>query len=166
MKINNMIAFCVSVLMVLSGCNKYDDSALWDDIDKSYNQLTEIKAQLEALTAQVDMLSAVVTGGAITGITANEDGGYTVRYKGADNEEKIVVIASKDDVDTAPILGTKEEGGVLYWTITIDGKTDYLKDIDGAKILVAGRTPAFTIDKEGYWCVNGNPLIDADGNKV
>ena len=71
MKINNMIAFCVSVLMVLSGCNKYDDSALWDDIDKSYNQLTEIKAQLESLTARVDMLSAVVTGGAITGITAN-----------------------------------------------------------------------------------------------
>ena len=166
MKINNMIAFCVSVLMVLSGCNKYDDSALWDDIDKSYNQLTEIKAQLEALTAQVDMLSAVVTGGAITGITANEDGGYTVRYKGADNEEKIVVIASKDDVDTAPILGTKEEGGVLYWTITIDGKTDYLKDIDGAKIPVAGRTPAFTIDNEGYWCVNGNPVLDASGNKV
>ena len=166
MKINNMIAFCVSVLMVLSGCNKYVDSALWDDIDKSYNQLTEIKAQLEALTAQVDMLSAVVTGGAITGITANEDGGYTVRYKGADNEEKIVVIASKDDVDTAPILGTKEEGGVLYWTITIDGKTDYLKDIDGAKIPVAGRTPAFTIDNEGYWCVNGNPVLDASGNKV
>ena len=166
MKINNVIAFCVSALMVLSGCNKYDDSALWDDIDKSYNQLTEIKAQLEALTAQVDMLSAVVTGGAITGITANEDGGYTVRYKGADNEEKTVVIASKDDVDTAPLLGTKEEGGVLYWTITIDGKTDYLKDIDGAKIPVAGRTPSFTIDNEGYWCVNGNPVLDASGNKV
>ena len=166
MKINNMIAFCVSVLMILSGCNKYDDSALWDDIDKSYNQLTEIKAQLEALTAQVDMLSAVVTGGALTGITANEDGGYTVRYKGADNEEKTVVIASKDDVNTAPVLGTKKDGDVLYWTITVGGKTDYLKDVDGAKIPVAGRTPAFTIDKDGYWCVNGNPLLDADGNKV
>jgi hypothetical protein len=161
-----MIAFCVSVLMVLSGCNKYDDSALWDDIDKSYNQLTEIKAQLEALTAQVNMLSAVVTGGAITGITANEDGGYTVRYKGADNEEKTVVIASKDDVNTAPVLGTKKDGDVLYWTITVDGKTDYLKDVDGAKIPVAGRTPAFTIDKDGFWCVNGNPLLDAGGNKV
>ena len=55
MKINNMIAFCVSVLMVLSGCNKYDDSALWDDIDKSYNQLTEIKAQLEEVGAKVEL---------------------------------------------------------------------------------------------------------------
>ena len=166
MKINNVIAFCVSALMVLSGCNKYDDSILWDGIDKSYNQLTEIKAQLEELTSQVEMLSAVVTGGAITGISANEDGGYTVRYKGADNEEKTVVIASKDDVNTAPLLGTKEDKGVLYWTITVNGKTDYLKDIDGAMIPVAGRTPSFTIDKDGFWCINGNPLLDAAGNKV
>ena len=166
MKINNMIAFCVSVLMLLSGCNKYDDSSLWNDIDKSYNQLTAIKAQLETLTLQVDMLSAVVKGGAITGITANADGGYTVRYKGADNEEKTVVIASKDDVITAPVLGTRKDGDVLYWTITVDGKTDYLKDVDGSKIPVAGRVPAFTIDKDGCWCVNGNPLLDAGGNKI
>ena len=166
MKINNMIAFCVSVLMVLSGCNKYDDSALWDDIDKSYNQLTEIKAQLETLTAQVDMLSAVVEGGAITGITAAQDGGYTVRYKGKDNEEKTVVIASKDDIDTAPVLGTKKDGEILYWTISVGGKSDYLKDVDGAKIPVAGRTPAFTVDNEGCWCVNGNPLLDASGKKI
>ena len=165
MKINNVIAFCVSALMVLSGCNKYDDSTLWDGIDKSYNQLTEIKAQLEDLTSQVEMLSAVVTGGAITGISANEDGGYIVRYKGADNEEKTVVIASKDDVNTAPLLGTKEDKGVLYWTITVNGKTDYLKDVDGAKIPVAGRTPAFTI-KDGFWYVNGNPLLDAAGSKI
>lgn len=165
MKINNVIAFCVSALMVLSGCNKYDDSILWDGIDKSYNQLTEIKAQLEDLTSQVEMLSAVVTGGAITGISANEDGGYTVRYKGADNEEKTVVIASKDDVNTAPLLGTKEDKGVLYWTITVNGKTDYLKDVDGAKIPVAGRTPAFTI-KDGFWYVNGNPLLDAAGSMI
>jgi len=165
MKINNVIAFCVSALMVLSGCNKYDDSTLWDGIDKSYNQLTEIKAQLEDLTSQVEMLSAVVTGGAITGISANEDGGYIVRYKGADNEEKTVVIASKDDVNTAPLLGTKEDKGVLYWTITVNGKTDYLKDVDGAKIPVAGRIPAFTI-KDGFWYVNGNPLLDAAGSKI
>ena len=166
MKINNMIAFCVSVLMVLSGCNKYDDSALWDGIDKSYNQLTEIKAQLEMLTSQIDMLSAVVEGGAITGITAAQDGGYTVRYKGADNVEKTVVIASKDDIDTAPILGTKKDGEILYWTVSAGGKTDYLTDVDGAKIPVAGRTPAFTVDNEGCWCVNGNPLLDVSGKKI
>lgn len=166
MKIRNMIAFCVSALMVLSGCNSYDDSLLWNDIDQSYNQLTEIKSQLEALAGQVDMLSAVVNGGAVTNISKNADGGYTVRYKDASNEEKTVVIAGKEDVNTAPVLGTKKDGAVLYWTITINGKTDYLKDVDGAKIPVAGRTPSFTVDAEGNWCVNGNPILDASGNKV
>lgn len=166
MKIKNTIAFCVSTLMLFSGCSRYDDSLLWNDIDKSYNQLTEIKAQLEALTGQIDMLSAVVNGGAITNISKNEDGGYTLRYKGSDNEEKTVVIAGKEDVNTFPILGTKMDGDILYWTITINGKTDYLKDVDGAKIPVAGRTPSFTVDAEGYWCLNGNPLKDSVGNKI
>ena len=166
MKLKNMIVFCVSVLMLLSGCDKYDDSALWNDIDKSYNQLTEIRARLDSLTAQIDFLSAVVEDGAITGITKNSDGGYTVNYKGADNEEKTVSIASKDDITTDPIIGTKEDGGVLYWTVTVDGKTDYLKDVDNAKIPVAGRTPTFTISGDGFWCINGNPLKDASGNQI
>ena len=166
MKIYNMICFCVSVLMILSGCGKFDDSALWNDVDKAYNQLDEIKASLTGMTSQIEMLSAIVENGAITHISENQDGGYAVRYKGADNEEKTVVIAGKENVTTAPLLGTKEEDGVLYWTMTVDGKTTDLTDIDGEKIPVAGRTPLFTIDNEGYWCLNGNPLKDASGNKI
>lgn len=166
MKFNKMIAFCALALISLSGCAKYDDSSLWNDIDQSYNQLTEIKSQLEMLSSQIDMLAAVVEGGAVTGISKNDDGGYTVRYKGADNEEKTVVLASKDDVNTAPVIGVKKDADVLYWTITTGSKTDWLKDVDGAKIPVAGRTPAFTIDAEGCWCINGNPVLDAAGNKV
>ena len=163
---NNMIALCVSVLAVLSGCDRFDDSSLWNDVDQAYNSLTEIKSQLETMAEQVGILSTVVNDGAITGISVNEDGGYTVKYKDKDNEESSVVIAGKEDVTTGPLLGTREEDGVLYWTMTVDGKTDFLTDIDGAKIPVAGRTPLFTIDSDGCWCVNGNPLLGADGNKV
>lgn len=163
---NNMIALCVSVLAVLSGCDRFDDSSLWNDVDQAYNSLTEIKSQLETMAEQVGMLSAVVNDGAITGISVNEDGGYTVKYKDKDNEESSVVIAGKENVTTSPLLGTREDNGVLCWTITVDGKTDFLTDIDGAKIPVAGRTPLFTIDSDGCWCVNGNPLLGADGNKV
>lgn len=161
-----MILSFAAVLAIMTGCAKFDDSSLWNDVDHAYNQLTEIKAQLEELASQTDMLSAVVEGGAITYISENADGGYTVRYKDSGNEEKTVVIAGKENVTTSPLLGTREEDGVLYWTMTVDGKTDFLTDIDGAKIPVAGRTPLFTIDSDGCWCVNGNPLLGADGNKV
>lgn len=166
MKFFNMICFAVSLLMLSAACGKFDDSALWNDVDHAYNQLDTIKLKLEEMTAQADMLSAVVNGGAITWISPAEDGGYTVRYKGQDNVENTIVIAGKENVSDAPLLGTKEENGILYWTMTTDGQTDFLKDTDGAKIPVAGRSPLFTTDSDGYWCVNGNPLLDASGNKI
>lgn len=108
----------------------------------------------------------MVNGGVVTSITQDADGNNVVRFKGADNVEHSVTVATKDDVTTAPILGTKEEGGVLYWTTTAAGKTDFLKDTDGSKIPVAGRTPEVAVDKDGYWTVNGRRLTDAAGSPL
>ena len=114
----------------------------------------------------IRLLSSIVNGGAITSITQDAEGNDVIRFKGADNIEHSVTVATKDDVSSAPILGTKEENGVLYWTTTVDGNTDFLKDTDGSKIPVAGRTPEMAVDKEGYWTLNGRRLTDASGNPV
>ena len=46
----------------------------------------------------------------------------------------------KDGKDgaNAPIINVKQEGGVYYWTITVDGKTEWLTDEDGNKLRVSG----------------------------
>lgn len=163
---NKILSIIASAAVIVSACDGYDDSSLWNDIDNAYNDLTGIAASIASLGGQVDMLSTVVNGGAVTGIAENPGGGYTVRYKGADNEEKVVVIASKDDVLTLPVIGVKEDGGVQYWTVTSKGRTDWLTDTDGSRIPVAGRTPSFAVDAEGYWTVNGNRIKDASGQPV
>lgn len=156
-----------SVLLFAGGCSdNFDDSALWKGVDEIYNQLTELEKQADELNGQVRLLASVVNGGVITSITQDAEGNDVVRFKGADNVEHSVTVATKDDVTTAPILGTKEDGGVLYWTTTAGGKTDFLKDTDGAKIPVAGRTPEVAVDKEGYWTVNGRRLTDAAGSPL
>ena len=156
-----------SVLLFAGGCSdNFDDSALWKGVDEIYNQLTELGKQADELNSQVRLLASVINGGVVTSITQDAEGNNVVRYKGADNVEHSVTVATKDDVTTAPILGTKEEGGVLYWTTTAGGKTDFLKDTDGAKIPVAGRTPEVAVDKEGYWTVNGRRLTDAAGSPL
>ena len=156
-----------SVLLFAGGCSdNFDDSALWKGADEIYNQLTELEKQTDEINRQIQLLSAVVNGGVVTSITQDAEGNNVVRFKGPDNVEHSVTVATKDDVTTAPILGTKEEGGVLYWTTTAGGKTDFLKDTDGAKIPVAGRTPEVAVDKEGYWTVNGKRLTDAAGNPL
>ena len=163
MKYNKILAICASAVLAMTvGCDKYDDSALWNDIDKAYNELTAIQPLVEAVSQQVELVSAVISNGAITNITANEDGGYVVNYKGADNVEHSVSIASKNEVTTAPIIGTKTEEGVLYWTIN----GEFLKDLDGANVAVSGRVPSFDVNKDGYWTVNGALMTDANGNGI
>lgn len=157
----------VAFALMLCACgDEYDDSSLWKGINDAYNDMTDIASALDAIEAEVTLIASVVDEGAITSITENEDGGYTVSYKGEDNVEYTIVIASKDDVVSAPIIGVVEVDGVLYWTTTSNGETTILTDVDGAYIPVAGRTPSITVDSEGYWMVNGNYIYDSDGNKI
>ncbi len=160
-----IITIFMLALTVMVSCQPYDDSPLWKDVDESYNKLTEIGKQIEALNAQVSVLSAIVNDGAITGITTDKDGNYVLSYKDANNVESTVTIAAKEDVSTSAIIGVKEDGGILYWTVTENGKTDYLK-IDGVKVPVQGVAPVFAVDKEGYWTLNGKRITDAAGNPV
>ena len=163
MKYNKILAICASaVLAMTASCEKYDDSKLWNEIDKAYNELTAIKPMVEAVSQQVEMVSAVISNGAITNISAAENGGYVVSYKDANNMEHNVTIASKDEVTTAPIIGTKTENGVLYWTVN----GEFLKDLDGAKVAVAGRVPTFDVNGDGYWTVNGALMKDSTGNPI
>lgn len=150
----------------MGGCDAYDDSSLWKQIDQSQKQLAELSSSLDAVSAEITMLRALATGGSITAITANPAGGYMVSYTDASGESKTVNIAAASDVVDADIIGMKEDGGVLCWTITVDGKTSFLTDADGAKIPVSGRTPSITVDKDGYWMVNGQYVLDCQGAKV
>lgn len=148
------------------GCSEYDDSALWKKVDEAQKQLAELSASLTQLEGQVALLTAAKTGGVITDINENPSGGITITYTTADGRTATASVATKDDLSDADIIGTREENGVLYWTITVKGKTTILTDKDGAKIPVSGREPSFTTDKEGYWMVNGDYILDSNGAKI
>ena len=166
MNMKKILYIALAAVIALVSCNKFDDSNLWDKVDKTYNQLTEIGKQIDALNAQLDVLSAIVQKGAVTDITKDAEGNVTLKYKDSEGVEHSLSIATKDDVVTGPFLGVKEEGKVLYWTMTNNGKTDFLKDVDGAKIPVAGKAPQFAVDKDGFWTLNGVKVLDSYGNPV
>ena len=163
MKYNRMLALCAGVVLTLAAsCDKYDDSKIWDEVDKAYNELTAIKPKVEALSQQAELVASVISNGAITNIVEAQDGGYTISYKDADNVVKTVTIAAKDDTFKGDIFGTTTVEGVLYWTLN----GQLFKDLDGANVPVAGRLPSFGIDKDGYWTINGARLKDASGNPI
>jgi hypothetical protein len=162
----NMITGLAIAILLLGGCNSFDDSQLWKGVDETYNELTQIKTLLSTMKPQVSLLSSIVNGGVVTSITQDADGHYVVKYKGADNVEYSVTVATKEDVNTSAIIGMTAVNGVYYWTTTVNGKTSYILDTDKSKIPVSGRTPEFAIDSEGYWTVNGSRIKDASGNPV
>lgn len=164
-KIRISALLCIS-LMLAASCESYDDSKLWKQVDESEQQISELKASLAQLEGQITLLAAAQQGGIVTSITENPDGGVKIVYTNADGTSATAEIAKSDDVKSIDIIGTKEEDGVLYWTVTSGGKTTILTDKDGAKIPVAGRTPSFTTDKDGYWMVNGDYVLDVNGEKV
>lgn len=166
MKRHNILLQALAAALLVSSCSQYDDSSLWKQVDEAQKQIAALKESLTQIEGQIALLSAATSGGVITSVTENADGGITITYMSGDGKESTAVLAGKDDIQDMDIIGTKEENGVLYWTITSGGKTVFLTDADGTKIPVAGRTPSITTDKDGWWMVNGAYLLDSDGNKV
>lgn len=150
MKRTLITSLLASALLFGGGCSDdFDDSALWKGVDEIYNQLTELEKQADQLNDQIRLLSSIVNGGAITSISAGRRGQR--RHPGSMGHRQYRTTASPSPrrtiVSSAPILGTKEENGVLYWTTTVDGNTDFLKDTDGSKIPVAGVLPKWPSTK-------------------
>lgn len=89
------------------GCSGYDDSALWKKVDEAQKQLEELSASLTQLEGQIALLTAAKTGGVITDIKENPDGGVTVTYTTADGNTATASVASKADLSEIDIIGTK-----------------------------------------------------------
>ena len=164
----NIALSVLCALLLLSGtsCKKYDDSALWKEADALYHSVDAMKPIVEAANAQVKMVSAIARGGVVTSVSQDTDGNYVVSYKGGDQVEHSLTLALPSQVSSLPVIGTRAEGDALYWTITRDGKTEDLKDVDGSRLPVTGRAPEIGVDAKGYWTLNNVLLKDADGNPV
>ena len=155
------------LLGLATGCSDdYDDSSLWKDIDQIYKDIDALRERITSLNGQLELVDQVLNGSPITSIAQDAEGNYIIRYKGSDNVEHTVTVATQSQMPSAPILGIQKEGNIWYWTQTADGKTTFLKDKDGSKVPVDGRTPQLSVDDAGYWMVNGVRITDANGNPI
>ena len=162
-----IILFIAAPVFLWSGCSHdYDDSALWKDVDQMWGDLDSLQRRMEDINAQADMLSQIVNGAVITSIFQNENGDYVVTYKDDSNVEQTVTIAVDADIVQVPVIGVKLDGGVYYWTSTVNGTESWILDGNGEKIPLGGKTPVIGIDTEGYWTLNGARIKDSNGNNV
>lgn len=161
--------FC-SVLLgfLLGSCKDYDDSAIQDKLNDFKERIAVLQEKADKLNKDISKLGYLTGGNVITSVTQNSDGQYVLTYKDSNNEEKAVIVATREDVIEIPVLGVRlnNEDQLYYWTTTIGNETNWLTDNAGKKIPVCGYTPEMGVNADGYWTVNGEILKDSKENPI
>ena len=152
---------------LLGSCG-YDDTLVREEIGKVEAELSGYEQKMTDLENQLSSLTALINSSFVSYLGTDEAGNYVISYMDKGGDVKTVVVAVDSDVVTTPLIGAGEYEGVLYWRQTADnGKTwDWILDGNGDRMPVGGVEPEVSIDAEGFWTVNGEPVLGADGKKV
>lgn len=163
------------LLVTFTSCD-YDDSGLWNSLNGIEERVAALEAtvgklngDLAAMRTLVDKLDKNVY---VSKIVRNADGSHTIFF--TDNQQ-IVITDGKDGSD-APVIGIKaDEEGRYCWTLTVDGRTEWLRSADGELLPVSGEsgiTPQIKVDEQGFWIVSYDGwtsrqhILDEAGNPV
>lgn len=162
------ISAIAAACLAVQSCG-YDDGEVSDEIGKVETELSGAEAAVDALESQIGALNTLINSSFISYIGTDEAGNYVISYMNGGGDVKTLVLALGSDIVTVPVVGAAEaEDGKMYWRQTADnGKTyTWVLDKDGNRMPVGGSVPEVSIDKDGYWTVNGVRVTGPDGAPV
>lgn len=194
------LLYFLAAVCLWTGCSdEYDDSAIKGDIDDLKDKVAALEQQIASLKQEatkinndIAAMKAIADGIAITKVTENADGGYTVTF----SDGKSYTIANGQKGDQGPQGPQGPEGAACtpmmridaegYWQVSYDGGTTW-EYPGGEKISALGQTgatgdqgaqgqtgatPQISVDSEGYWTVSYDGgktferMKDAAGNEI
>ena len=154
-------------LLLLAGCAKeYDDTALKEKVDALDKKVTALQTEVDKLKGDVSGLTTTINewknGGLITKIEDAKEGdvvvGKTITFLGG---KTVTLFYGKDGAQgqpgASPVIGVKEDAGVLYWTVN----GEYI--ISGGKKVPVNVVPSFEL-KEGHLWVTINGVAQDLGS--
>jgi outer membrane murein-binding lipoprotein Lpp len=172
---------CTALLLAgLSRCAKFDDSDLWNSVSNLEEKVAALENRIHQMNQEMNVLQTLVNalheGKVITGV-ATDAAGSTFTFSDGTTLPVLHGTNGNDGAPgaAAPVIGVGADGGVYYWTITIDGETTWLTGAQGERLPVTGAagvdgvdgtTPVIGVDDEGYWTVDGRRITGADGNPI
>ena len=167
MIMQKLLPLLMCVLLLLGCSDKYDDSALRNDLNDLENRVAKLEDLCKQMNTNISSLQTIVTALQnnvyVTGTTPlMKDGkeiGYTITFS---KGNPITIYHGKDGQDgedgTTPTIGVKKDtDGVYYWTlngefIVVDGGKIQAEGKDGING-TNGTTPQFKIEND-YWFVS------------
>lgn len=158
----------VAITMIIAGCSEsFDDSKIWDKLNDHESRIAKLEELCKQMNTNISSLQTIVkalqNNDYVTGVTPiTKDGeiiGYTITFT---KSQPITIYHGKDGKDGQN--GADGKDGV-------DGKdgqngTDGKDGVDGKD----GSTPIIGVKQDTdniyYWTLNGEWLLDANGNKI
>lgn len=161
------------LLLSATACSDdFDDSELQKKIADLTERILELEKQAKATNTDLETLQSLVEtlqGNLFIAKVEQTANGYIIHFTNGDKAE----INNGEKGDGAPVIGVKADtDGVYYWTITSDGKTEWLTNSKGEKLRADAVKPKLGIDKDGYWTISydegktSERILDADGKPV
>lgn len=159
---NFKTALLVPVMLIsilLSSCCKYDDSAIWDQLNGLEDRVSKLEEICKQVNTNISSLQTIVSAlqdkDYITGITPiMKDGkaiGYTITFG---KNSPITIYNGKDGANgNTPIIGVKKDSDdIYYWTIdgefiVVDGQKIKAEGTDGSD----GIIPKLEIRDNCWW---------------
>ena len=149
------ILFFLAAALMWTGCaEEYDDSAIKGEIDDLKDKVTQLEQQINSLkqeaqkiNSDIAAMQAIANGIAITKVTQNADGGYTVTFSngksytianGQKGDQGATGPQGPEGPASTPMLRIDAEG---YWQVSYDGGTTWEYPA-GEKISALGQTGA------------------------
>ncbi len=147
------IYLLVAITMIIAGCSEsFDDSKIWDKLDDHESRIAKLEELCKQMNTNISSLQTIVKAlqnkDYVTGVTPiTKDGetvGYTITFT---KSQPITIYHGKDGKDGQN--GADGKDGV-------DGK-------DGSTPIIGVKQDT---DNIYYWTLNGEWLLDANGNKI
>lgn len=150
------IFFSLFVLTIASSCVKFDDSTLWDAVNKNAAEIAALKEKCSQMNSDISNLKALVTAlqsnDYIIECSPLADGsGYSIVF----NSGKSIIIKNGENGQTPDISVSLGPDGIYYWTLN----GEWMTDEHGNKIQAQGIngknaiTPELKIE-DGYWYIS------------
>lgn len=164
------ILFAAFAACLLAGC---DNDDLEKRVDSLENRLEIVEKTLTEINSGISSLQSIVealqNGKSVSNVEETATG-YVITFSDGSN---ITLKHGQDGANgqnaTAPVIGMAESEGAYYWTVTIDGETQFMEN-NGKKVPVTGNTPKMGVDENGFWTVdtgNGPEQVkDEEGNPI
>lgn len=151
------IIFLFSALICIASCKKFDDSAIWLELQEHERRIEELETLCNKMNSNIESLSVIINtlqkNDYVTNVTNVIENGKEIGYMISFNKNASIIIYHGINGNNPEIGVKKDVDGVYYWTLNgewlLDDEGNKMETVNGG----GGITPNLKIEGE-YWYIS------------